>query len=153
MKPEESHIESEDGISRRRMLKRIGAGAAVAWTAPILTSIRTPAFAASPIGCEGCAPGPNFCTGEYTLCAPTCICGLRVQDASCVCYDIPGDCADCSTDADCVNLGLGTLCLQEDPACDTCLNGGRYCANLCSSRQGRSPKVRGRNYAPKRASR
>jgi hypothetical protein len=37
-----------ESISRRRMLKRIGAGAAVAWTAPVLTSIRTPAFAATP---------------------------------------------------------------------------------------------------------
>jgi hypothetical protein len=34
-----------NGISRRRMLKRIGAGAAVAWSAPILSSLRTPAFA------------------------------------------------------------------------------------------------------------
>jgi extensin-like protein len=40
--------ESRDGISRRKMLKRIGAGAAVVWTAPILTSVRVPAYAASP---------------------------------------------------------------------------------------------------------
>ena len=37
-------------ISRRRMLKRIGAGAAVAWTAPVLTSIRTSAFGQSCAG-------------------------------------------------------------------------------------------------------
>lgn len=36
------------GISRRKVLKRIGAGAAVAWTAPILVSVRTPAFAQTP---------------------------------------------------------------------------------------------------------
>ena len=38
----------KDPISRRVMLKRIGAGAAVAWTVPVLTTIRTPAFAGSP---------------------------------------------------------------------------------------------------------
>jgi hypothetical protein len=37
------------GISRRRMIKRIGAGAAVAWTSPILMSVKVPAFAQSPV--------------------------------------------------------------------------------------------------------
>jgi CHRD domain len=38
----------QNGISRRRMIKRIGAGAAVAWTAPVLMTVKTPAFAQSP---------------------------------------------------------------------------------------------------------
>jgi hypothetical protein len=42
----------ENGISRRRLIKRIGTGAAVAWTAPILTSLRVPAFAQSPPACR-----------------------------------------------------------------------------------------------------
>ena len=46
MTPED--LQGAGGISRRRMLKRIGAGAAVAWTAPIITSVRVPAFAQSP---------------------------------------------------------------------------------------------------------
>lgn len=46
MTPEEPQVPGD--ISRRRMLKRIGAGAAVAWTAPILTSVRVPAFAQYP---------------------------------------------------------------------------------------------------------
>src|SRR5947209_15291872 len=51
MNPEET--EPKEGLSRRKMLKRIGAGAAIAWTAPILTSIRTPAFAAGDYcGCD-----------------------------------------------------------------------------------------------------
>jgi Cu/Zn superoxide dismutase len=40
------------GISRRRMLKRVGAGVAVAWTAPILTSVRVPAYAQVSPGCQ-----------------------------------------------------------------------------------------------------
>ncbi|MGH2557363.1 MAG: CHRD domain-containing protein [Actinomycetota bacterium] len=47
MTPEEP--QGAGGISRRRMLKRVGAGAAVAWTAPILMSVRVPAFAQSPV--------------------------------------------------------------------------------------------------------
>jgi hypothetical protein len=35
-------------VSRRRMLKRIAAGAAVGWSAPVLSSVRTPAFAQYP---------------------------------------------------------------------------------------------------------
>jgi hypothetical protein len=41
------------GISRRRMLRRMGAGVAIAWTAPILTSVRVPAYAqVSPGSCH-----------------------------------------------------------------------------------------------------
>ena len=39
-------------ISRRRMLRRLGAGVAVAWTAPILTSVRVPAYAQVSPGCN-----------------------------------------------------------------------------------------------------
>jgi CHRD domain len=43
-------------ISRRKMLKRVGAGVAVAWTAPILTSVRVPAYAQVSPGCRLSAP-------------------------------------------------------------------------------------------------
>jgi hypothetical protein len=43
MNPEEP--QGAGGISRRRMLRRMGAGVAIAWTAPILTSVRVPAYA------------------------------------------------------------------------------------------------------------
>lgn len=43
-------------ISRRRMLKRLGTGVAVAWTAPILTSVRVPAYAQVSPGCRLSAP-------------------------------------------------------------------------------------------------
>jgi CHRD domain-containing protein len=40
------------GISRRRMIRRMGAGVAIAWTAPILTSVRVPAYAQVSPGCQ-----------------------------------------------------------------------------------------------------
>jgi hypothetical protein len=40
-------------VCRRRMLKHVGVGVAVAWTAPVLTSIRTPAFAQASPACTG----------------------------------------------------------------------------------------------------
>jgi hypothetical protein len=61
------------GISRRRMIKRIGAGAAVAWTAPVLMSVRVPAFAQSPpcrvvttmTGSQEVPPNPSPGTGTF----------------------------------------------------------------------------------------
>src|SRR2546425_13375728 len=64
---------SEERIDRRRILKRIGAGAAVAWTAPVITSIAAaPAFAASgPCDCIS-DPCNNVCNpGQGCLCAAT----------------------------------------------------------------------------------
>lgn len=54
---------SSQEISRRRMLKGIGAGTAVVWSAPILRSLRTPAFAqygaCSPVeSCLSCPDNP-----------------------------------------------------------------------------------------------
>lgn len=40
--------ESESRVSRRTALKRIGAAGAVAWAAPVISSLTTPANAASP---------------------------------------------------------------------------------------------------------
>jgi hypothetical protein len=114
MNPEESHIEvSEDGISRRRMLKRIGAGAAVAWTAPVLTSLKTPAFAATVCGpCAG-----DFCFGQ-SICNPTpppfgCPCAQIVgNESQCFCYHddlcvnrtpCPGGQGDCPAGQTCVH--------------------------------------------------
>ena len=44
-------------ISRRTALRRVGAGAALAWTAPVIASGRVPAFAGSPEGGGGVAYG------------------------------------------------------------------------------------------------
>jgi len=108
--------EQAAGISRRRMLKRIGAGAAVAWSAPVLTSLRTPAFAqGSPV----CAPGCPQCQFG-AQCRETCAC-VGVPD--CFCSDL-GTCFTdrpiCATDADCEQfVGPGGRCAPcvFDPSC------------------------------------
>ena len=46
---EPSEVPSDpNAISRRRLIKRLGAGAAVAWSAPVLMSVKVPAFSQSP---------------------------------------------------------------------------------------------------------
>jgi hypothetical protein len=117
MTPEEL---GQDGISRRKMLKRIGAGAAVAWSAPILTSMRAPAFAQQPNGCEGasaCDPDspcdPSTPCAALDTCGPseTCACFVRTDVSECCCGAFPSNfCADyppCASDADCAP---GFLC-------------------------------------------
>ena len=92
MKPEELHGEiNERAIPRRKMLKRIGAGAAIAWTAPVLTSLRTPAFAQYRLCNDGpgvgCAVGGDDCLGQVA-CGPAgspCGC-VRTTSGTCFCH-------------------------------------------------------------------
>jgi hypothetical protein len=116
-------------LSRRRMLKRIGAGAAVAWSAPVLSSLRTPAFAQYPppheecrgatcaafIPCSGPNPdcvcvttseGTGTCTPGSTLCSTLAICG---PGGACA----PGTfCAvdTCCVDPVCIPIDLSAQC-------------------------------------------
>src|SRR5437879_816786 len=62
----------ESSVSRRTMLKRIGAAGAVAWVAPAISSLNTPAFAASgpKQGCDNPIPCANPC-GPGCTCVPT----------------------------------------------------------------------------------
>src|SRR3989442_1284069 len=101
MTPEEPVEGIEAGISRRRMLKRIGTGAAIAWTAPILTSIRTPAFAYGACGCP-----PFNCTNPQT-CPNGCFCAPHHNvGGPCTCWSAGVCLANgqpiCNTDADCI---------------------------------------------------
>jgi hypothetical protein len=141
MSPEEPQIElSQDGISRRRMLKRIGAGAAVAWSAPILTSIRTPAFAQN-YGCSPC----SACFDGSTPCGDNCFCSEDVN-GDCFCA-FNGPCAgqsNCTTNDDCP----GGRCMSV--ACLGCGGPGvgTQCLDPCGGNQG---QVRGlRAASPRR---
>ena len=112
MSPEE--FEVKDGISRRKMLKRVGAGAAIAWSAPILTSIKTPAFAATNVfPCTLC--DPNVPCNVLDPCGPsgTCACFVLANGGGCLCGAFPSNfCSDyppCSSDADC-RVSEGYVC-------------------------------------------
>ena len=130
--------ERKDGISRRRMLTRIGAGAAVAWSAPVLMSIRTPAFGqGSPV----CAPGCPQCDfGED--CGPNCQCaGIPIE---CFCSD-GGACGEdfsiCETDADCEQYtGPGSRCAPCVPFPE-CMESS--CWSPCGDSQVPIPRGRG----------
>ena len=99
--------EKRGEISRRTALKRMATGAAIAWSAPILTSLRTPAFATngSPV-CASCE-GP-LCSGAIP------VCGQGADGFACICVEtVRGDCA-------CINnfdaCGLGDEC-SSDAGC------------------------------------
>jgi hypothetical protein len=116
-----SEHENQNEISRRRMLKRIGAGAAVAWSAPILTSIRTPAFAQHYVCGDRCADILCFSEEDFACNdAGTCICTRTTED-TCFCGD--GNCPcdaypPCSSSADCPSgQACGLLCCTGQLAC------------------------------------
>jgi hypothetical protein len=129
-----------EGISRRRALKRIGAGAAIAWSAPIITTMRTSAFAQSaPPECLRCIPydcnNPSFCPQP---CFSFCV--QRINDA-CSCspliawhlngFNLP---PICESDAECDGeTGPGSVCINMNANCDAVDNKG--CAAPCGGRE------------------
>ena len=109
---------TNDGLSRRSALKRIGAGAAIAWTAPAMLSIDR-AFAAGSAPCSGCATNPcGF--RPFAPCGPECLCAQKA-DGSCACV-VPFCTGPCNTDADC---SPGQVC-GFAPCC-----GANTCAFEC----------------------
>lgn len=97
---------TEIGISRRRMLKRIGAGAAIAWSAPVLTSLRLPAFAQAISGaCTApCGGFENCGTAPFHAPANTCHCHYTAESATeCRCFNNArcNSVPSCVTSADC----------------------------------------------------
>jgi hypothetical protein len=106
----------EEGISRRSAIKRIGVVGAVAWSAPVLSSMNSPAFA------QRGTPGPDpECAGAtcttFTQCSntnPDCVC-VSVCPSGGLCVPGSTSCASltpCGDDCSCPD---GSLC-----AVDTC---------------------------------
>src|SRR5437660_1513291 len=109
---------SEERISRRRVLKRIGGGAVIAWSTPLLTSIRAPAYAESLAGCDPgqtCPPCPPTqpCHGndgcQCWMLSPdqgnACWCGFLVHcDGACI------DQSGCPPGFRCVQTCCGQTC-------------------------------------------
>jgi hypothetical protein len=128
MSEDRSHID----VSRRRMLKRIGAGAAIAWSAPVLTSLKVPAFAVS---------GPSECAQIdhcYVPCSACVYCGPPRSDCCCIpqvtnvagCFCAKaGTCGahECSSDADCSDVGPKYRCGVLGHCCPW----PRACLPLC----------------------
>ena len=128
--------EPSDRISRRRMLQRIGVGAAVVWSAPVISSFGSPAFAGTSQACNG----PDWVCGQtLNLCGSSgpfqrCLCDVDVEGKP-FCwedYACPGGGA-CTTSADCTG---GFRCVTN---CCT----GTTCAPPCGyskQRKGQAPK-------------
>ena len=132
MSPEDSQDQAM--ISRRRMLKRVGAGAAIAWTAPILTSVNSPAFAAYGCPVSGCQKG--MICDVFVSCgsSPLCSC-LHTTDPGnpTFCCDTDFICANqvCNTCADC----------PAGQACITSCCPNNVCVAPCTG--GAAPKRQG----------
>ena len=103
-----SEIEHEDptaGDNRRSAIKKLGAGAAIAWSAPVLSTAMTKAGAASPMpGCD-IRPGTDPC-GAQLDCGGGCFCNMNVTDGvpnGLTYCTVPTGCgnADCDNDSDC----------------------------------------------------
>jgi len=117
-------METEDRFSRRRMLKRIGAGAAIAWTAPALSSIRTPAFAQQyPTRCP--EPCDWSCGLELSICGSCDRPDVDPELRICLC--------DRTTEGDCGCFSNCVFCeeLRTCTSSATCPPGSRCYADTC----------------------
>lgn len=116
-------MEKAPGISRRRMLKRIGVGAAIGWSAPILTSLRVPAFAVTVS--NACRTGFT-CGGPFTVCNstanPQCVCTTTTEGAACLADLCSGVGIGCTSNAQCQALLAGSKCQPAGTGC---------CGNQC----------------------
>jgi hypothetical protein len=110
-----------EGISRRRLIQRAGVVGVVAWTAPTVMSLRSPAFAASAPGCPRCTTGytdaPNGCGGSNGCTDHSGgFCDTAVE-GQCVC-DTSGFVAGsegCTSSAQCAAAyGPGYSCIHDD---------------------------------------
>lgn len=134
---------TEQEISRRSLLKRIGAGAAIAWSAPIVTSFGSKAFAGLPGRCNPPCDVVLICAvnrfGDVDgLCACSadtegrCSCWANVFcDTICEC----GSSADCPAGWRCfpgTGCGAQGFCI---PKCGESAGGG------CRGKRGAAGKV------------
>ena len=76
--------EIEHRVSRRRMIKRLGAATAVAWTAPVLSSLGRPAFG-QPGNYDGCLDCVPMGQPGDVHCAQQPDCGAEASGNPCSC--------------------------------------------------------------------
>jgi hypothetical protein len=138
---DDGHEIVENSISRRSVIKRIGAGAAIAWSAPVLQSLSAPAHAQYSLNCTQCSG--DFCFGQ-TLCGETppfgCPCAQPVGQeggAVCFCYqdDLCSNRTPCDEQSDCP---AGQTCVHT--CCDASI-GTAVCWSPCGTNESSTSKV------------
>jgi hypothetical protein len=131
-------LDSENRISRREMLRNIGIAGAVAWAAPILTSL--PAQASTQIKCRRFCKGSGTCDTGFKVCNSSGNCtnpvdnvgycftsaeGKRVCGGNEFCSDCAGALA-CTSSEQC---GTGNVCIVKQ-GCD-CSGATGCCTKKC----------------------
>lgn len=124
-----------DGVTRRELLKRAAVAGSVAWAAPVIHSITTPAFAQVTPGCiAGCfwvkwdptEPCVDV-SGQSSIKCSNCLAdeGLTQDRGGCPCIE------NAVTTQPCGDPATGTWTLTLPPGC-TFHGGGSKCASdLC----------------------
>jgi hypothetical protein len=133
--------EGASRVSRRRLIKRLGVGAAVAWVTPVVTSLGGVAEAS----CCACVEGGTcycdwVCGEELELCGQGCgpltngYCSRDVDEA-CFCWEdtFCSELSDCTLNSDCPP---GWGCIPN-----TCCGDSSKCLPGC----GRGPRSRRRH--------
>lgn len=127
--------DSHDGVTRRELLKRAAVAGSVAWAAPVIHSITTPAFAQATPGCiAGCfwvkwdptEPCVDV-SGQSSIKCSNCLAdeGLTQDRGGCPCIE------NAVTTQPCGDPATGTWTLTLPPGC-TFHGGGSKCASdLC----------------------
>jgi hypothetical protein len=127
---DDGHEVARGSISRRSVIKRIGAGAAIAWSAPVLQSLSAPAHAQYGAECSDC---PTVC--GQPICGssgPLQICGCAQVvggGGSCFCYedDFCNNRTPCDDQSDCP---AGQTCVHS--CCDETI-GTSVCFSPCGT--------------------
>jgi hypothetical protein len=127
---DELEREIDSRISRRRMIKRLGAATAVAWTTPVLSTLGGAAPLAAQQVCPNCAPvgstGDQACANQPDCGAEPsgnpCSC-LRQRDGTCGCHscvfcDNPAI-TSCAAGEACPPGWLCAISCCSDPASNT----------------------------------
>ena len=118
-----------DSVSRRTMLKRIGAVGAIAWVTPVISSLNTPAYTATSfVTCVHCETNTDLCGQGGPL--GTCFCTPRADGGDCFCGEeiFCSSTHDCGTTSDCDDLGPTWICA------DVCgCGGGSVCIPTCGT--------------------
>jgi hypothetical protein len=117
--------ETQARLSRRGLIKGVGAGTALAWSAPTILGVGSQAFAGSPTCPSPCTDCFSISCGvQSSVCGNNCLCSIDTED-NCFCAQNvfgSGECttsADCEANERCMNICArncaGTFCL---PACN-----------------------------------